>query len=564
MEDTKFITKSGLKSARKAARHDIDGFLELVYFKEDVLKEYESHKGFSVGDNGTVLFGEKWGIFRGVYRVAKGYIAAYLGDLGEGLPDEELLHWKKHNVPPFEIPKRGEYFDFRDTLRRMVHFMNISNERVQNHIKKFYFDVELEDAKLFNLTNMESTFRHIKKIINDNTTKEEFQSRIIFLNILLLESINEELIKKVFIKVDRDLLYSPEKLALKEIHEKYLIKDTPKDLKGILKSFIDPLRSFRLLQKFLLLLRLNHDIIISSNIRHLSDLEKKKKEIYSKISNEFTNVYNYKIHKIPFKNSDYFLQKQEIIEEDTKFLLLLNQFRSESAAHGFNEEKYQEILGKLGFKEEPTDYSIVYERLISKVSYNIERIYFNLIAPDPPILDYYKGYLKATLEELSGKTKSYQYVFEELASYLDDFPEMYKELIEGVLKIHAVKKSDKDFILEFGCFIESISRSIKDKTQDLIEYILEGYGYEKALTIAHLSHIIKNSDKISDKFYERTYKFVVEALKDNTPNVDFCSQHVIFCLIQKCPEKLNKKGIVEALKGKKIHYDLIKKYFGIK
>jgi len=561
MADVKFITRTGLKSAKKAAKHEIEGFLESVYFKEEVLKKYESNKDFSVGDHGTVLFGYRWGLFRGVYRVAKGYIAANLGDLGEGLPDKELEHWKQYNVSQSKIPIGERYFDFRDTIRRMIHFMNQSNKRVENHIKKFYFDVKLRDVQLFDLTHMESTLNHVKKVIDKKTTVDEFQARIIFLNILLLESINTELIKKIFTAINKDLCYSYEKLALKELYEKYLTKTIPKKLKSNLKSSIEPLRSLRLLQKFLLLLKVHHDIITSLKIKKIDDLKKRKKEIYNKISNEFINFYNYKIYGTSFKNKDYFLQNETVIEEDTKILRLLNRFRSASAAHGFNEKEYKEILRQLGFKSAIKDYSVIYEKLISRVSYDIEHIYFNLITPDPPILDYYKDYLKESLKELENNSISYQSTFEELASYLYDFPEIYDDLIKGVIKIYSSKKTDQNFVVELGCFIESISYSVKERTQDLIEYILEGYNYNKPLTIAHLSHIIKNSTKISDVFYNRVYKFILESLKDKDSNVDFCSQHVIFCLIEKFPAKLNKEEITEALKNKKIHYDLIKKYF---
>ena len=105
-----------------------------------------------------------------------------------------------------------------------------------------------------------------------------------------------------------------------------------------------------------------------------------------------------------------------------------------------------------------------------------------------------------------------------------------------------------------------ISYSMKDKTQDLVEYILDGYGYHKPLTIAHLSHIIKNSSEIDDKFFARVYSFILNSLKDKNPDVDFCSQHVIFCFIEKCPNKLNKAELIEALKNKEIHYGLIKDY----
>jgi hypothetical protein len=560
MTDVKFITRSGLKSAKKAARHEIEGFLESVYFKEEVLKKYESNKDFKIGDHGTVLFGYKWGLFRGVYRVAKGYISANLGDLGEGLPDKELAHWKQYNVPPSKIPIEEGYFDFRDTIRQMVHFMNKSNERVENHIRKFYFDVELKDVRLFDLTGIESTLDHLKKVINKKTTVDEFQARIIFLNILVLESINTELIKKIFNVINKDLCYSYERLALKEIYEKYLIMSTPKKLKSQLKGAIEPLKSLRLLQKFLLLLKVHHDVITSLNINNLSDLKKKKKQIYSKISSEFINFYNFRIYGIEFQNKEYFLHNEKAIEEDTAILRLLNRFRNASAAHGFNDKEYKEILKKLWFKKKTKDFSHIYEQLISRVSYDIEHIYFNLISLDPPIIDYYRKYLDETLKELERQSKSYQSTFEGLSSFISDFPELFNDSIKGIEKIYSKKQNDKEFIIELGCFIESVSYSVKEKSNTLVDYILKGYEYNKTLSVTHLSHLIKNSEKISDEFFNTVYKFVLEALKDKDPNVDFCAQHVIYCLIEKFPNKLNKSQLSDIFKGRKIHYDLIKKY----
>lgn len=560
MADVKFITRRGLKSAKKAARHEIEGFLESVYFKEEVLKKYESNKDFKIGDHGTVLFGYKWGLFRGVYRVAKGYIAANLGDLGEGLPDKELAYWKRFNVPPSKIPLEERYFDFRDTIRRMVHFMNNSNEGVENHIRKFYFDVRLTDPKLFDLTQIESTLAHLKKVINKKTTVDEFQARIIFLNILVLESVNTELIKKIFNVISKDLCYSYENLALKEIYKKYLKKSTPKKLKSQLKGAIEPLKSLKLLQKFLLLLRVHHDVITSLNIKSLSELKRKKKQIYSKISAEFSNFYNYKIYGTEFRNKEYFLHNEKTIEEDTAILRLLNKFRNASAAHGFNNKEYKKILKKLGLKKKTNDFSHIYEQLISRVSYDIEHIYFNLISPDPPIIDYYKKYLDETLKELGRQSKSYQSIFEELSSFIADFPELFDDTIKEIKKICSKKQKDKDFIIEFGCFIESVSYSVKDKANILVDYILEGYDHNKTLSVAHLSHLIKNSEKITDKFFNIAYKFVLEALKDKDPNVDFCAQHVIYCLIEKCPDKLDKSQLSNIFKSRKIHYNLIKNF----
>lgn len=564
MVDVKFITNNGIKSAKKAARHEMGGFLELVYFKEDVLKKYESHKDFKIGDNGTVLFGNKWGLFRGVYRVAKGYIAANLGDLGEGLPTKELEHWKKYNVKPSSIRKEERYFDFRDTIKRMIHFMNLSNQRIGNHIRKFYFDINIQNTDLFDLKDVENILNHLKKVINNKTTLDEFQSRIIFLNILLIESINTELIIKIFNRIDARLCYSYETLGLKEISDKYLCKGIPKELKSNLNKHIQPVRSLGLLKKFLLLLKVHHDILTYFKIRKLADFKQNKKKIYQKISEEFINYYNYAMYKKNFTNKEYFLQNERKINEDTSFLKTLLKFRNASAAHGFNKGEYRNVLKSLGLGPNLKDYSIIYEKLISRVSYDIEHIYFNLISPDPPIIDYEQKYLEDSLSELDKSSNRYESIFEEIASYLADFPELINRIEKEIRRIYAKKKTDKEFIVRLGCFIESISYSIKDKSQDFIDLVLVGYEHEKALSIAHISHILKNSETISKKSLDQITALIKRALtKDkDVLNVDFCAQHVIFCLIERFSRKLDKEEIRQLLVGRKIHFDLIKKYLG--
>lgn len=561
MSEIKFITDKGLKSPKKAAEHKIDGFLDLVFFKEEVLKKYESDKNFRVGDNGTVMFGDKWGTFRRVFRIAKGYIGAHLGDLGEGFPEEELKHWKIYNVNPSIIPVKDRYFDFRETIRRMLHFMKLSNQRIESHIEKFFFDIKIQDKRLFILDDVESVLNHIKKIINKNTTIDEFQSRIIFLNILIIETINTNLINTIFKKVDENLCYSYQHLGVKEIKAAYLQSSIPNELKSCLNSVIVPLSSLELLRKFILFLKVNYDVTVSSKVNNLRDLKNKKNKIYLKIKQEFTSYYRYKIYETDFPNKAYFKQNDDKIQEETEFLKLLNKFRNKTSAHRFNQKEYEKILEKLRIDKKEDDYSIIYEALITKVSYDIEHIYFSLLCPDPPIKEYYAKYIRESIKELNNEKNSYQSVFEELKSYLDDFPEFYPKIIKKIKRIYTTKKNDSNFIVELGSFIESLSYIIKDKSQRLVNLLINGLEYEKALTIAHFAHIIKNSESISPSFLKTILPIVYEGVKDKkTFNVNLSSEHVIFCLIEKDPNLLNKKKIKKLFDKEERHFKLIKEY----
>jgi len=110
--------------------------------------------------------------------------------------------------------------------------------------------------------------------------------------------------------------------------------------------------------------------------------------------------------------------------------------------------------------------------------------------------------------------------------------------------------------------MDSISYHVKEKSQNLVDLILVGYKYEKALSIAHISHILGNSERISNKFFNKTYKIIKKALSQdrNVINVDSISQHVLLRLIEKFPEKLDKGDVRQLLKDRKIHYKKIKSY----
>ena len=499
LKDVKFITSSGkLKSAKNAAKygHRIEDFLDFVYFKEEVLKKYESNKDYKIGDDGTVLFGHKWGLFRGVHRVSKGFLAVHLGDLGEAFPQKELEHWRKYNVKPPKIKTPNYYTDFRDTIQRTLNFMKNTNERVKHHLDKFYWDIEIKNKNIFLMENLEDTLNHLRKIINKKTTLDDFQSRVIFFNILILESINYKMLSDFLKKLDKKLLYSYDNIGLIEISEQYIVENTPDALKSTLAKSIVPLKSLALLRRFLLISKLNVDIINSLQIKTKKELKNKHPIIYKKSVDEFLRFYKYKMFGKNFRNKDYFLQLESSIENETKSIKLLNNFRNESAAHGFNEKSYKKFLTELGFEGSTKDFSVVYETLVSRVGYDIEHIYFNLITSDPPIIDYTETYIKDALVSLE-KNNMYESSFEEIASYLNDFPELIEVIDKGLRNLCKKKLNDAKFIIQLGCFIESASYAIKDRSQDFIDLIVIGYKYEKPLSLAHISHIIKNSQNIS-------------------------------------------------------------------
>jgi hypothetical protein len=561
VRDVKFITSGGLKSAKKASKREIDGFLETIYFKEEVLKKYESNKDFQIGDDGTVLFGYDWGLFRGVYRVAKGYLAVNLGDLGEGFPAKELEHWKQYNVDPKTIKRADSYFDFRNNLKRMIYFMNQSNRRINHYCKLFFPEISQSNSGIFILHGAVDVLVHIKKIINEKTTLDEFQSRIIFLNILLIESVNVKLIGEVFNQIGGDLNLSYNSVCLKECYLNYLKDDTPKEMKTCFKGTIVPLKSLELLRKFLLFMRIYNDLIIVANIRSKKQLLLKRNNLKLEVNKSFHAFYRSKFFNENFTNRDYFEYWEKTINANTGFLKLLNTFRNSSSAHGFNSENYKKILKKLNISETEEDYSKIYEVLISHVSYDIEHIYFNLILPDPPLIEVYTAYANDALSKLKSSSGKYRPVFEDLFSYLQEFPTLYRQIILEVKKIYILKRDNSEFILEFGHFIELLSMNFNYETQKLVDYIILGLEFEKALSIVRFAHIISNSKKVSAGFLKRILPIIYAGVKDKTTlNTRTMSIFVISCIIEKYPERLNKRILKKLFEGENLVYKNIEKF----
>ena len=118
------------------------------------------------------------------------------------------------------------------------------------------------------------------------------------------------------------------------------------------------------------------------------------------------------------------------------------------------------------------------------------------------------------------------------------------------------------------------STSIEGNTLDEYQVRMLADG-EKVIAedkqILEVENYLK-SLKLVDKIYESKKSFdKIRALirialtKDkDVLNVDFCTQHVIFCLIEKFSEKLNKEEVKQLFIRRKIHFDLIRKYLGYK
>lgn len=74
-------------------------FMDLVYFRQEVLGKYEGASGFDVRDDGSVSC-YYWGLTRSTSRVGNELVCTAIGDFAEGVPLEEWPHWRQYAVEP--------------------------------------------------------------------------------------------------------------------------------------------------------------------------------------------------------------------------------------------------------------------------------------------------------------------------------------------------------------------------------------------------------------------------------------------------------------------------------
>lgn len=75
-------------------------FMNMIYFRQEVLTKYEGAAGFDVMDDGSVSCQHYWSLVRSTSRVGNELLSTAIGDFAEGVPFEEWPHWKQYAVEP--------------------------------------------------------------------------------------------------------------------------------------------------------------------------------------------------------------------------------------------------------------------------------------------------------------------------------------------------------------------------------------------------------------------------------------------------------------------------------
>jgi hypothetical protein len=76
------------------------GFMDSVYFRQEVLTKYEGTAGYTVSDDGSVSCSYYWALSRSTCRIGNELVSTSIGDFGQGVPVEEWPHWRQYAVEP--------------------------------------------------------------------------------------------------------------------------------------------------------------------------------------------------------------------------------------------------------------------------------------------------------------------------------------------------------------------------------------------------------------------------------------------------------------------------------
>lgn len=92
------------RRSRRAEGKAYDGmtcdFMELVYFRQEVLMKYQVMSGYELKDNGSVSCRGYWGLNRSTGLIGNELVYTTIGDFAEGVPFEEWPHWLQYASKP--------------------------------------------------------------------------------------------------------------------------------------------------------------------------------------------------------------------------------------------------------------------------------------------------------------------------------------------------------------------------------------------------------------------------------------------------------------------------------
>lgn len=165
-------------------------YLTPVFFKREVLDKYIKRPDLYKVTDGRLSCGHLWSME--IDNDHKSYVAAYLGDLGRDLPEDEQLHWKSYNVLCDEKPSETAIMRDMCNIPAEPNIIDLRFKRDYNKLQKKWHSKfgwlifkELSVKDKYNLENIR---------LPSSNSQEEFDTLVLSLVKCIIDSLNEEML----------------------------------------------------------------------------------------------------------------------------------------------------------------------------------------------------------------------------------------------------------------------------------------------------------------------------------------------------------------------------------
>lgn len=195
------------------ANPDAPHYLTAVYFRKQVLDKYYQQPSKYTIEDSLLRCGSLWCIQIDNHHDDK--VCAWLGDLGRDLPYTEQLHWRSHNIPP-----EGQGGVSNTYFKRQILGQWTSSDRPEHLFRERYQD--LQDACKKSLgwqlllpldPGDDYHFKNLRIPATDE--QRDFDALVLSLTKILIDSLNQEQLKKLISPKQKENLNSDQKENLK-------------------------------------------------------------------------------------------------------------------------------------------------------------------------------------------------------------------------------------------------------------------------------------------------------------------------------------------------------------
>lgn len=172
---------------------DAPHFLTPVHFRSEVLEKYYQQPAKYTVEDSLLRCGYLWHLY--IDNHHDNQVVVWLGDLGESLPYEEMLHWKAHNILPHGSAsetyiRRQILSQFTDSSQ-LEHVFGYRYDRLQQTCSR-----QLGWQLLLPLAREDVQYLQSARIPATNEQRL-FDELVLGLTKVLIESLNEKELKKL-------------------------------------------------------------------------------------------------------------------------------------------------------------------------------------------------------------------------------------------------------------------------------------------------------------------------------------------------------------------------------